>query len=81
MNLLPYMLKIGIYSSSNGTQFNHKLNIAKAIPIKDVFKALNTYKASNSNKLITQNDLGYYLAGLLEGDGCISIPSRYYYFK
>ena len=76
MNLLPYILKIGIYSSppKEGTQFNHKLNIAKAIPIKDVFKALNTYKASNSNKLITQKDLGYYLAGLLEGDGCISIP-------
>ena len=78
MNLLPYILKatIGIYSSppKEGTQFNHKLNIAKAIPIKDVFKALNTYKASNSNKLITHKDLGYYLAGLLEGDGCISIP-------
>ena len=71
------MLKIVIYSSLKlkGTQFNYKLNTAKAISIEDVSKALNTYKASKANKLITKNDLGYYLAGLLEGDGHVSIPA------
>lgn len=78
MNFLSlYMLKIVIYSSLKlkGTQFNYKLNTAKAISIEDVSKALNTYKASKANKLITKNDLGYYLAGLLEGDGHVSIPA------
>lgn len=59
------------------------VNIAKAIPIEDVKQALNTY---NSNLHLyrkgesflykkDKNSLGYYLAGLLEGDGSISIPS------
>lgn len=56
-------------------QSNYKLNTAKAIPIEDISKALNTYKANNINKLTTTNNLGYYLAGLLEGDGHISIPA------
>ena len=59
------------------------LNTAKAIPIEDVKQALNTY---NSNLHLyprresslykgDKNSLGYYLAGLLEGDGSISIPA------
>lgn len=52
------------------------LNIAKAIPIKDIEIALNIYKANNNNSiLLTKNNLGHYLAGLLEGDGHISIPA------
>ena len=58
------------------------INIAKAIPIEDVKQALSTY---NSNLHLyrggesflykkDKNSLGYYLAGLLEGDGSISIP-------
>jgi hypothetical protein len=58
------------------------LNTAKALPIEDVKQALSTY---NSNLHLNprgesflykkdKNSLGYYLAGLLEGDGSISIP-------
>jgi hypothetical protein len=42
------------------------LNIAKAIPIEDLEKALSIYKANFDTRLITNNYLGYYLAGLLE---------------
>ena len=51
------------------------MNIAKAIPIEDLEKALSIYKANNDTRLLTNNNLGYYLAGLLEGDGHISIPA------
>lgn len=53
----------------------YNLNIAKAIPIEDIEKALSIYKANNHTRLLTNNNLGYYLAGLLEGDGNISIPA------
>ena len=60
------------------------LNTAKALPIEEVKQALSTYN-SNFNLNRTgeseaflykkdKNSLGYYLAGLLEGDGSISIP-------
>lgn len=40
------------------------LNIAKTIPIKDIEKALNIYKANNNNSILaTKNNLGHYLAG------------------
>nr|YP_009945119.1 hypothetical protein [Monilinia laxa]QOE17483.1 hypothetical protein [Monilinia laxa] len=40
-------------------------NIAKSIPIKDIEKALNIYKANNNNSILfTKNNLGQYLAGL-----------------
>jgi len=41
------------------------LNIAKAIPIEDLEKALSIYNANNDTRLLTNNPLGYYLAGLL----------------
>jgi hypothetical protein len=53
----------------------YNLNIAKAIPTEDVEKALNIYKAKNNSILLTKNNFGHYLAGLLEGDGHISIPA------
>jgi LAGLIDADG endonuclease len=60
----------------------YNLNIAKAIPTEDVEKALNIYKANINSKLLVlwlrqgkQKIFGYYLAGLLEGDGHISIPA------
>jgi hypothetical protein len=70
-NLSPFLLKTSIISE----QSNYKLNTAKAIPIEDIFKALNTYKANNNINNLTTKNLGYYLAGLLEGDGHISIPA------
>lgn len=42
----------------------YNLNIAKAIPIEDLEKALSIYKANNDTRLLTNNNLGYYLAGL-----------------
>ena len=56
--------------------FNYNLNIARAIPVEDLEKSLNDYKVKNNIKVFKNNDnLGYYLAGLLEGDGHISLPS------
>jgi len=53
----------------------YNLNTSKAIPTENVEKALNIYKTNNYSSLFIKNDLGYYLAGLLEGDGHISIPA------
>jgi hypothetical protein len=48
------------------------LNIARAIPVEDLEKYLNDYKVKNDIKVFkNNNNLGYYLAGLLEGDGHI----------
>lgn len=56
--------------------FNYNLNIARAIPIEELKKSLNDYKVKNNIKVFkNNNNLGYYLAGLLEGDGHISLPS------
>lgn len=53
---------------------------ARAISDEDVRRALRIYK-SNSNSYIVyvnnSDNLGYYLAGLLEGDGHISIPALF----
>jgi len=59
------------------------LNTAKAIPIEYVKQALNTYNLKlhlhpRRESFFYKKDkksLGYYLAGLLEGDGSISIPA------
>jgi len=52
------------------------LKIARAIPIEDLEKSLNEYKVKNNIKIFkNNNNIGYYLAGLLEGDGHISLPS------
>ena len=52
------------------------LNIAQKIPSIDIEEALRNYKNNNNTTIFTnRNNLGYYLAGLLEGDGSISLPS------
>jgi hypothetical protein len=56
--------------------FNYNLNIAKAIPVEDLKKSLNDYKVKNNIEVFkNNNNLCHYLAGLLEGDGHISLPS------
>ena len=57
-------------------RFNYNLNVARAIPVENLEKWLNDYKVNNNIKVFeNNNNLGYYLAGLLEGDGHISFPS------
>ena len=57
-------------------RFYYNYKMAKSIPIENVEKHLYDYKAKNNIKVFkNKNDLGYYLAGLLEGDGYISLPS------
>lgn len=55
----------------------YNLNIAKAIPSKEVEKALDNYRANNKHYKLyaNNNNLGYYIAGLLEGDDHISLPA------
>jgi|UniRef100_A0A060QN72 hypothetical protein len=55
---------------------NYYLNIAQKIPSIHLEEALYTYRNKNNTTIFTNNNnLGYYLAGLLEGDGSISLPS------
>ncbi len=82
---IPYIISEGTETSrliQYIFNFFFYLNVAKAIPIEDVKQALSIY---NSNLHLhpirvyspykeDKNSLGYYLAGLLEGDGSISIP-------
>jgi hypothetical protein len=52
------------------------LNIARSISVENLEKYLNDYKLKNNIKVFkNNNNIGYYLAGLLEGDGHISLPS------
>ena len=54
----------------------YRLNIAKAIPSEEINKALIDYKNTSNLAVYTNKEyLGYYLAGLLEGDGHLSLPS------
>ena len=56
-------------------RFYYNLKIARAIPVENLEKHLNDYKVKNNIKVFKNNNhLGYYLAGLLEGDGHISLP-------
>lgn len=56
----------------------YNLNTTKAIPTEEVEKALNIYRSKNNYSILytnNNNNFGYYLAGLLEGDGHISLPA------
>jgi len=54
----------------------YRLNITKAISGEVLNKALIDYKNTNNITAYANKDnLGYYLAGLLEGDGHLSLPS------
>lgn len=55
--------------------YYYNLNISRAILIEDVNKTLSDYKDEKDITVFmkNKNDLGYYLVGLLEGDGHISL--------
>lgn len=58
----------------------YTLTTARAITDEDVKRALSIYKSKTNSYNIYENNsdnLGYYLAGLLEGDGHISIPALF----
>ena len=52
----------------------YNLNISKAIPVEEINEVLIDYK-NNTTVFTNKDNLGYYLAGLLEGDGYMSLPS------
>lgn len=52
--------------------FNYVLNIAKAVSKEEIKQALYK-KISHLN--FSKDQLGFYLAGLIEGDRCISLPA------
>jgi hypothetical protein len=69
---------------------NYTLNIAKAIPKEEIklvldskartrlrfsHPAAETYSKKINSLNFSKDQLGYYLAGLLEGDGSISLPA------
>lgn len=52
----------------NKILLNYNLNIARAIPAEPIEKHLNDYKVNDNKVFKNNNNLGYYLAGLLEGN-------------
>jgi hypothetical protein len=82
----PLVNKVGMSNTNqviSNPMYKQTLNwkrgyVARALSAEDVDRALSIYK-SNSNTYSTYvnnpDNLGYYLAGLLEGDGHISIPA------
>jgi hypothetical protein len=64
--------------SFNVVLCNYKLNTAKAIPKEEIKQILDNYSKDISNlrvKRLSNDEFGYYIAGLLEGDGHISLPA------
>lgn len=64
---------------STKKEYLYTLATAKAITDKDVSESLRILKLNTNSYKIYENNsenFGYYLAGLLEGDGHISIPGR-----
>jgi hypothetical protein len=54
---------------------NYTLNIAKAISKEEIELVLASYTKEINGFNFSKDQLGYYLAGLLEGDGSISLPA------
>ena len=53
---------------------NHTLNLTRALSNEEINNFKNKLKIENYN--LDENQLGYYLAGLIEGDGNINIPAK-----
>jgi hypothetical protein len=68
--------------SFNVVLCNYILNIAKAIPKEEIKQILDNYSKDISSSALrvkrlseSPDEFGYYIAGLLEGDGHISLPA------
>lgn len=64
------------YQADKNMKLSHK-NQFKALSKEEINEALTNYKRNNPHAKLynSKKDLGYYLAGFLEGDGSISLPS------
>jgi hypothetical protein len=75
-----FFLDLNILTLINNNKKYNILKTAKALSDQDLKLALSFYKENSySHKIYEGNteNLGYYLAGLLEGDGHISIPALF----
>lgn len=73
-------LRISVSSLFCEAKFLYSLTIARATTDEDVRRALCIHKLNSNSYSIYENNsdnLGYYLAGLMEGDGHISIPALF----
>ena len=63
---------------SRVTLSSYNLNIARAVPREEIEQTLINFSKENANAReasLKNSQFGYYLAGLLEGDGHISLPA------
>jgi hypothetical protein len=56
-------------------QSNYTLNLAKAIPKEEIKLVLDSYSKEINSFNFSKDQLGYYLAGLLEGNESIFLPA------
>jgi hypothetical protein len=73
-------LLLGFFTITDINQNIYTLTTARVITPEDVKRALSIYKLNSNTSRHYENNpenFGYYLAGLLEGDGHISIPALF----
>lgn len=80
ISIIYLTLLLVFFTATNIKQYIYTLTTARVIAAEDVKRALIIYKSNSNSHSIYENNpenFGYYLAGLLEGDGHISIPALF----